>query len=339
MCASIKTVCSKGRPCNRCKRLSLYCSYTESDMSLQDETGESSATVFKVSNKARYTRSSKGCVSCRRRRKKCDEQQPTCGDCQRLELICVPQTMDYSRPMSSSSSSNVHMTADLDNVENSVHFHADEPQNPRTFDSWAVSITDTLRKDLGSSVQESAFSDWIALIGFDDSIGLAKTANLANSTALVDLPVPCATDDEDVRARFLPSTALNNLAGVTPQALKNWTFGERHLLNHFLQSVSRTLVVVEDEDNPFLRIVVPMALENSTVRHSLLALSACHLSKVYPDFERDLLIHRSLALQGLKVELADYGTSEWTLATTLLLCLLEVGNMFNHSYSERNFAN
>lgn len=184
----------------------------------------------------------------------------------------------------------------------------------------------------------SPFADWIALIDDEDEAmaSLRRPENLAGSVALVDLPVPCPREDEVGYATFLPPTALNNLTGVTLAVLRTWSIGERHLLNHFLQSVSRALVLAdEDEHNPFLRVVVPMALESEMVRHALVALSACHLSRVYPAFEDTVFVHRSVALQALKVTLSDDEEDrwevEWTLATTLLLCLTEVCLPYNHA--------
>lgn len=34
-------------------------------------------------------RSAEGCLTCKRRRKKCDENKPRCGACKRLELRCL----------------------------------------------------------------------------------------------------------------------------------------------------------------------------------------------------------------------------------------------------------
>jgi len=188
------------------------------------------------------------------------------------------------------------------------------------FDLWEADVSGHL-----DSTQTAEFAEWVALIGTEDSPDPdARRKNLADSTALVDLPVPCARDDEVGMTIFLPPTALNNLTGITPGALGNWSIPERHLLNHFLQSVSRTLVMVEDAENPFLRVIVPMALDNLTVKRSLVALSACHLSKVYPVFEKDSLTHRSLALRGLKQELENKTGIEYAIATTLMLCLAEV---------------
>ncbi|KAH7024814.1 fungal-specific transcription factor domain-containing protein [Microdochium trichocladiopsis] len=67
-----------------------------------------------------------------------------------------------------------------------------------------------------------------------------------------------------------------------------------------------------------------MVIENAMVRHALLALSACHLARVYPVFKQDLLLHRSLALQALRSDLVYPDSPEGGLVTTLLLCLTEM---------------
>jgi len=172
--------------------------------------------------------------------------------------------------------------------------------------------------------------DWISVIQEEYLSDSARVSNLANSSALEVLPHARASIDVPPSDGVLfPSTALANLIGITPSALKEWTTGERHLLNHFLQSVARSLVMVRDEENLFLSEIVPMALESPSVRHALAALSACHLARIYPDFERDLFLHRSRALQALKAELQEHESRIWALGATLLLCLTEVCKTFS----------
>ncbi|KAH7323462.1 fungal-specific transcription factor domain-containing protein [Rhexocercosporidium sp. MPI-PUGE-AT-0058] len=184
------------------------------------------------------------------RHKKCDEQQPTCGDCKRLGVLCLPRA---------------RVRAPGEVLPG---------QAPRRGSSLSISLTPSIE--------------------------------FPSSTVLI------------------PITALNSFAGVTTEKLASWSVGEKHLLNHYQQVVSRALVVVDDEHNPFLLALVPMALEHDPVRHSVVALSACHISKVYPSFKRNALKHRSLALDGLKSELNAQRRIEVSLATTLLLALLEI---------------
>lgn len=43
---------------------------------------------FPKQHRAKYSRSTRGCLSCRRRRKKCNEQHPICSGCYRNKLRC-----------------------------------------------------------------------------------------------------------------------------------------------------------------------------------------------------------------------------------------------------------
>lgn len=175
------------------------------------------------------------------------------------------------------------------------------------------------------STNSTSYEDWIGLVLADDAeYEMSKKDNLNESNALVVLPEDRVSDESPTLGTMLPLTALNNITGVTSETLQGWSVGEIHLLNHFQQVVSRALVVVDDDENPFLLYIVPLALAFPPVRHSLVALSACILSKVYPDFERNVLRHRSLALHCLKDQLENTEGIESSLATTLLLCLLEV---------------
>lgn len=46
-------------------------------------------TQRKTSKKGGYTRQRRGCLTCRQRKKKCDQGQPVCGHCSRLNLVCA----------------------------------------------------------------------------------------------------------------------------------------------------------------------------------------------------------------------------------------------------------
>ncbi|KFG85443.1 C6 transcription factor OefC [Metarhizium anisopliae] len=46
-------------------------------------------TPRKTSKKGGYTRQRRGCLTCRQRKKKCDQGQPVCGHCSRLNLVCA----------------------------------------------------------------------------------------------------------------------------------------------------------------------------------------------------------------------------------------------------------
>ena len=120
---------------------------------------------------------------------------------------------------------------------------------------------------------------------------------------------------------------LKNFPMVSHWDFTDWDPAEQYLLSHFLEVVSRSFVVVFDDENPFLHEILPKASYVKSVRHALLALTACHLCKLYPNFEDSVVRHRSLALFFLKRDLESANDVENTLAVSLLLCLFEVSRL------------
>jgi hypothetical protein len=185
---------------------------------------------------------------------------------------------------------------------------------------------DEAEEDMDEEDRVVPIPDWLDIINRENFADLSSPPSLAHSSALKILPDHRAnnggpTSEEGVA---LPATALTYYADIDPAAQDGWTVGERHLLNHFLQAVARSMAMVEDRQNPFIRLIVPLAFESAAVRNALAALSATHLSKVYPDFERNHLLHRDMALEDLKWRLGSLETSISSLAATLLLCIGEV---------------
>ncbi|OKL63256.1 hypothetical protein UA08_01590 [Talaromyces atroroseus] len=109
--------------------------------------------------------------------------------------------------------------------------------------------------------------------------------------------------------------------GISPEQQAEFDATERHLLIHYAQYVSRAFVVVNDDENPFLNEVLQLAKESKPVRHAMLALTACHLCKVYPMFEDTLILQHSLALHYLKLDLESGDGITCALVISLLLCL------------------
>ncbi|CAI7673465.1 unnamed protein product [Penicillium pancosmium] len=307
-CRSIKALCTKQLPCVRCKRLLLSCRYEPTTFLENDHRKPRPKAGI---TKAKHTKSQSGCLGCRRRRKKCDEKQPACSDCERLRLPCI-------RP------GDVHELGGRSEcgVESHVEETADALLALDAFGLWAATDSPG-RRGQDTTASLTSFSDWLALIETENIAETISNADLAGSTALVNTGHFGDDGSENV-ATFLPCTALNKLTGVTLDAVAKWRAVEKYLLDHFLQSVSRALVIAEDNVDPFLCVVVPMALKNTMVQHALFALSACHLSRIYPVFESDFYFHRSKALQELMCELEDLTAPICAVAATLLLTFTEI---------------
>ncbi|KKK21927.1 hypothetical protein P175DRAFT_0521456 [Aspergillus ochraceoroseus IBT 24754] len=315
ICASLKTQCLDGRPCSRCRRLNLPCTDAQANRATA-----ASMPVLKSRKKVSHTRSAMGCSNCRRRRKKCDENWPICGDCSRLSLRCSPPVC--VEPTHSAS------PTELAQAEYTITPSADIATGlilDPTFNRISLTSWDAMRDPSSSfSVLPKPFAEWVNLICSDNDVGMVKMANLANSTASKNLTSSHLGGDGLEQGVVLPSAALCKLTCITPLALQDWDIAQRHLLNHFVQTVSRALVAVPDDRNIFLRTLVPMALTNRAVRFSLTTLSACHISNVYPEWQRDVMMLQGLALEGLKAELQSPSRLSYALVATLLLCLTEI---------------
>src|SRR5882757_1262361 len=83
-CAKIKQACDGGSPCLRRMRLDVTC---EPNISGISAVGQSASAL----KPARITRTHTGCLTCKRRRKKCTEERPKCSDCRRLCLDYIYQ--------------------------------------------------------------------------------------------------------------------------------------------------------------------------------------------------------------------------------------------------------
>ncbi|KAF2195387.1 hypothetical protein K469DRAFT_722628 [Zopfia rhizophila CBS 207.26] len=87
---------------------------------------------------------------------------------------------------------------------------------------------------------------------------------------------------------------------------------DRYILQHFIDSASRVLSLHSGTDNPFTRILLPMAFKHRGLMHSVLCLSASHLSSIQPDkgYEERQSYHRGEAIHLLNMDLARHNSGE-----------------------------
>ena len=119
---------------------------------------------------------------------------------------------------------------------------------------------------------------------------------------------------------------------------------DAHLLRHFTRVVSRSLSLAQDDEaNPFLSLIVPLAGTSKVVMEAILALSAGHLRRIYPNVLQRGLLHQNAgkdiciyeiwfidsvypALKSLNdiISMNSSASSEEALAAILLLCMIEI---------------
>lgn len=184
-----------------------------------------------------------GCLTCRKRKVKCDELKPVCGKCARLQRQCV---------------------------------WGDEMQvRPRQQQYGA--LASTLSKP-----------------------GTIQLNRPSGQSFVVEFP-----------------------------NVDKWTM---QYIHHFITFCCRFLVYPNDsEGNPFQDQLVPLAVSNPALLHSMIALSASHLTRSQGQHDLAAAKHYSLALRELNATLSDPKTakSDSTLGACLLLCVYEISHSEN----------
>ena len=240
-------------------------------------------------------------------RKKCDEELPVCRECQRLRLPkCRPRDESLLHSISP-------VLQDRDFLD-----PGDQYSSETGTDAW---LNQSVETSVDFNVSE--YLSQVALLPEGSLVGNIRRGDLNASSALESRRGAFPYKEE--KQPTMDSLSLVGTISISQANMATFDPTEQHLLFHYVQHVSRALVVVNDDENPFQSVVVPVAMEVKSVRHAMLALSACHLCKAYPKFEDTLLRQHTLALHFLKLDLQSPEKVAHTLITSLLLCLFGVG--------------
>ncbi|KAK6383859.1 hypothetical protein LTS17_003151 [Exophiala oligosperma] len=286
-CAKIKQACDGGSPCSRCNRLEVSC---EPNLVGGDgDTGRRS-----TSKPVKITRTQTGCLSCKKRKRKCDESRPKCGDCRRLCLNCTyidppigskRVTPTYKNSSQSPSVGNDDTTERSSYEENLFNFDADSLNDVADSISWQ-DVTEVW--PLVPQSQMAVYSS---------DTGSTPSPDPALSLLMLSTAPDIATDED------------------------------KSLLNHYMRIVAGVLSRRDDHrSNPYLSKILPMALSNRLVMDAVLALSANHWKKLQPTVWKRGTIHQTNALQSLAKLLPhiERESADAALSATLLLCMIEL---------------
>ncbi|KAJ5578608.1 uncharacterized protein N7459_007572 [Penicillium hispanicum] len=201
---------------------------------------------------------------------------------------------------------------------------ADRERSPCKVPVLEIDSGTWLKQSIGNSAgfNVSEYLSQVALLPEGSLVGVIRRGDLSENSALESRPRAFPHSEEEQ-----PAMNIMPLLGtifISQEDMATFDPTEQHLFLHYVQHVSRALAVVNDDENPFLTDFIPVALEIKSVRHAMLALSACHLCKAYPKFEDTLLRQHSLALHFLVLDLQSQDTIAHTLITSLLLCLFGI---------------
>ncbi|GAQ44563.1 hypothetical protein AtubIFM54640_005750 [Aspergillus tubingensis] len=224
---------------------------------------------------------SNGCITCKIRRKKCDEQKPSCAACMRNVLICAWGEMS-------------RQTAKL---------------------SSANTILPRQRRRKSSSTQAlSAFRSR------PDSPSPPNTELLLRS-----LP----------RSRHSPM--FQELRQSHPQLSRSQA---AFLYTFFLHKAAQVVCIRDEPSNPFLHVLIPVAMQSDMILHALLAFSGVIYlqNNRRGHFAHAVWEQYAQVLRSLKHSLVIYSQGQNDLAvflmiTCLILCAIETTNADTHEHA------
>ncbi|WEJ95617.1 hypothetical protein PSN45_003140 [Yamadazyma tenuis] len=152
----------------------------------------------------KYTRSKAGCLSCRRRKKKCDETKPICNACKRLNLECsyVKDNLDWK------------ITEPHRNLKNFTNYTTAKPISPG-FESWSV-----YQEGLGSHSNLASHSNLVPHSNHTTAMALSSSLHHHGYVE----PPPLGTFYENQRDHLSPLSSNvqpNEYLSPEPQAARN----------------------------------------------------------------------------------------------------------------------
>ena len=114
---------------------------------------------------------------------------------------------------------------------------------------------------------------------------------------------------------------------------------DRALFNHYIHATSSVLWRRRDRDghsNPYLEHILPLAIGDETVMHTVLALSASQWVKAQPHLAYRLVIHQSKATRQLVDMLSTFSeaSADVALVCCLMMCMAELYD--GHSMGWKN---
>ncbi|PTD02060.1 hypothetical protein FCULG_00012939 [Fusarium culmorum] len=278
---------------------------------------EGSSSIMLELPKARIRRVQTGCLTCKRRKKKCDEIKPRCGDCQRLCLGCSwpPQRQGIERLNSWASESWLG-----GNPVNELL--SDRSQSPQQLTNSPQSTLDLSIADLLCQMSGAISSD-VHDANIGDSLQ-DLSWNISPGSAWLDILTDTPSATESPQENLLNTT----LSLYTPSLLPDVTSPhDKALLNHYSTIVAFVLSRhPSTASNPYTSYILPMAISNQLILHCVLALSATHWQKLQPDMRDRALLHKGHAAQSLANLLphVDSNSVDIALVACLLLCMSEL---------------
>ncbi|KAL1962751.1 hypothetical protein VTN77DRAFT_9205 [Rasamsonia byssochlamydoides] len=159
---------------------------------------------------------------------------------------------------------------------------------------------------------------------------LEDAAALAHSTAWMILSPPSSPSSLNHAAAVdnnnNQSLDRHPLGRPLGHPLRSYPEVEQYLLNYFIQAIGPNCSLSASY-NPYLSLVTPLCFSHTTLKNTLLAVSANQLRLLGDTrFVREAWLFKDRALQGLRQDIRAQKVDYGTVATVLMLCFHDISD-------------
>lgn len=254
-----------------------------------------------------------GCFACKDAHVQCTEERPSCKRCLRIDLCCT-----YGKKLTWREDA---LSRNIAHGRTGVW-----SRKPRTgIDSAQRFVPFSQFNQLPATQKNEPVQYTFRNLTVED---FAFRNDTGNDTEIDDSKLTDAEPRPTITGHDLTEDAveIGCLPAFPQRAITSHIFGgvESYLLNYFIHELGPKCSL-STKNNPYIHVLVPIAMKYQPLRDALLAASANSL-RLQDDarYETLALRHKSLAMRGLRRAL-DANIIDWRgLATTLMFCFYDV---------------
>ncbi|PKX90829.1 Zn(II)2Cys6 transcription factor [Aspergillus novofumigatus IBT 16806] len=257
----------------------------------------------------KWTRS--GCLTCKRRRKRCDEAKPGCQNCARLGLSCEGYGSVWAKPLDPGAQ--VFQQVGLSKRRRISRSHsASVGSDGSSQDHPSPKLTSFPSNSLNTSCSSMSKYD-------------------ADETRWWEVGWRIADNRNDTEKSV--TAPHNDRSGVITKSfgyISHLTALETLYLQYYVERGSKLLANLENEENPLRSLLIPRAHSSPLLMNALCALSAIHLANRTSD---SLCAQTAAAdyyiqtMRGVRIALTERSTDKFpedALLSVALLCKFEI---------------
>ncbi|KAH8668277.1 fungal-specific transcription factor domain-containing protein [Tricladium varicosporioides] len=273
-------------------------------------------------------RSRAGCISCKTKKKKCNEARPQCDRCSERGLQCEyepvkPRKRRRTSFAGSALSAECRSPIFYDGVWPERYENTYDPRNNDNegVNRWEVALGYSYPETDGGEYEWEGQCE-----GGDD---IEEINRLDPPTEVPPLrTIARSRSQYPDLAMIAPSPVASPLLDFSAPVYMEFSDkrNRRALVDHFCNVLSHLIVFKEDTGNPFRQLVLPLSHGCSPVMNAIFALSSAHLEYGGVENEEKSLTFHNRALQGLAqlINQNEESNREEVLGAIMLLVYYEV---------------